>query len=108
MYDAAAVGARCSGAAAAMLLPRKGYRAVMLDRNAADNDTLHPTHFVQPKAADKLKKWGLRAALAAACPSFDNYSFDFSTALIRGKPPAVDGDAPACSAPANNASLFVI
>lgn len=69
MYDAAAVGARCSGAAAAMLLPRKGYRAVMLDRNAADNDTLHPTHFVQPKAANKLKKWGLRAALAAACPS---------------------------------------
>ena len=33
MYDVIVVGARCVGAAAAMLLARLGYRVLMLDKD---------------------------------------------------------------------------
>lgn len=93
MFDIIVVGARCSGAPAAMLLARKGYRVVMIDKDPPGSDMLHSTHIVQPIAVSKLKKWGLLADLEAKCPSFESYSFDFGVALIDGRPPAVDGDA---------------
>lgn len=93
MYDIAIVGARCTGAAAAMLLARKGYRVVMIDRDPPGSDMAHSTHFVQPVAVSKLRKWGLLAGLEAACPAFDSYSADFGVVAFNGKPPAVDGDA---------------
>ena len=93
MFDIIVVGARCSGASAAMLLARKGYRVAMIDKDPPGSDMLHSTHIVQPIAVSKLKKWELLANLEAECPSFESYSFDFGVALIDGKPPAVDGDA---------------
>ena len=56
MFDIIVVGARCSGAPAAMLLARKGYRVVMIDKDPPGSDMLHSTHIVQPIAVSKLKK----------------------------------------------------
>ena len=92
MFDIIVVGARCSGAPAAMLLARKGYRVVMVDKDPPGSDMLHSTHFVQPIAVSKLRKWGLLPNLEAECPSFESYSFDLGVAKIEGHPPAVDGD----------------
>jgi phytoene dehydrogenase-like protein len=33
MYDAIVVGARCGGSPTAMLLSRRGYRVLLVDRN---------------------------------------------------------------------------
>ena len=49
-YDAIVVGARCAGSPTAMLLARKGYRVLVVDRATFPSDTVS-THIVQPLAA---------------------------------------------------------
>ena len=48
-YDVIVVGARCAGAALAMLLARKSHRVLGLDRADFPSDTLS-THFMPPRA----------------------------------------------------------
>lgn len=58
MYDAIIVGARCGGSPTAMLLARKGYKVLMVDRASFPSDTLS-THFIQQPGIALLNKWGL-------------------------------------------------
>jgi flavin-dependent dehydrogenase len=44
-YDAIVVGARCAGAPTAMLLARRGYRVLVVDRAKFPSDTLS-THVI--------------------------------------------------------------
>ena len=92
MVDVIVVGARCAGAATAMLLARAGHRVLMLDKDPAGTEMKHSTHFVQPIAVAQLRKWGLLPALELACPSFNTYRFDYEFLQITGSPPAVDGE----------------
>ena len=46
-YDAIVVGARCAGSPTAMLLARKGYRVLVVDRATFPSDTLS-THILHP------------------------------------------------------------
>ena len=64
MYDAIIVGARCAGAPAAMLLARKGYRVLFVDRASFPSDALS-THIIWPHGAEILDRWGLLDRLAA-------------------------------------------
>lgn len=91
MYDVVVVGARCAGASIAMLLARQGHRILMIDKESRGTDMAHSTHFVQPIAVSKLRKWGLLPALEAVCPAIDSYSVDFGVAHVIGMPPAADG-----------------
>ena len=61
MYDAIVVGARCAGSPTAMLLARKGYRVLLLDRASFPSDTLS-THYIHQPGVARL------AALGAARP----------------------------------------
>ena len=68
MYDAVIVGARCAGSPTAMLLARRGYRVLLVDKATFPSDTIS-THVVWPHGAAILKRWGLLDALAATnCP----------------------------------------
>lgn len=68
MYDAIVVGARCAGSPTAMLLARKGYRVLLVDRARFPSDTIS-THIVWPHGAEILDRWGLLDRLAATgCP----------------------------------------
>ena len=68
MYDAIIVGARCAGSPTAMLLARKGFRVLLVDRASFPSDTLS-THIVWPHGAEILDRWGLLDRLAATgCP----------------------------------------
>ena len=62
VYDAIIVGARCAGSPTAMLLARKGYRVLLVDRATFPSDTVS-THVVQPLAR------GRALAMGAARPS---------------------------------------
>ncbi len=85
-YDAIIVGARCAGSPTAMLLARKGYRVLVVDRATFPSDTLS-THVVQPLAAAALSRWGLLNRLAASgCPPIHTYAFDFGPFTIAGAP----------------------
>jgi 2-polyprenyl-6-methoxyphenol hydroxylase-like FAD-dependent oxidoreductase len=85
MYDAIIVGARCAGAPCAMLLARKGYRVLVVDRATFPSDTLS-THFLWPHGAEVLDRWGLQDALAATgAPAIGRrMTFDVGPFALRG------------------------
>ena len=90
-YDAIVVGARCAGAPTAMLLARKGYRVLVVDRASFPSDTLS-THVIHAPGVAALKRWGLLdAVIATGCPPIERYSFDFGPFTIAGTPRAHDG-----------------
>jgi 2-polyprenyl-6-methoxyphenol hydroxylase-like FAD-dependent oxidoreductase len=90
-YDAIIIGARCAGSPTAMLLSRKGYRVLLLDKATFPSDTMS-THFVHPPGLASLERWGLLDRLAATgCPPVDTYSFDFGPMTISGSPQPIDG-----------------
>lgn len=68
MYDAIIVGARCAGAPTAMLLARKGYRVLLVDKARFPSDIIS-THIIWPHGAEILDRWGLLDRLeATGCP----------------------------------------
>jgi 2-polyprenyl-6-methoxyphenol hydroxylase-like FAD-dependent oxidoreductase len=85
-YQAIIVGARCAGSPLAMLLARKGYRVLMVDRANFPSDTLS-THVVQPLGVAALSRWGLLDRLVeTGVPPIDTYAFDFGPFTITGSP----------------------
>lgn len=85
-YDAIVVGARCAGSPTAMLLARKGYKVLAVDRTGFPSDTLS-THVLHPDGVGALERWGLRDRLVATgCPPIDTYAFDFGPFTIAGAP----------------------
>jgi 2-polyprenyl-6-methoxyphenol hydroxylase-like FAD-dependent oxidoreductase len=95
-YDAIIVGARCAGSPTAMLLARKGYRVLVVDRATFPSDTVS-THVVQPLGVAALSRWGLLDRLVATgCPPIDTYAFDFGPFTIAGAPGTKDAPVAYC------------
>jgi flavin-dependent dehydrogenase len=66
--DVVVVGARCAGAATAMLLARRGYRVTVVERGRIPSDTLS-THGIARGGVVQLARWGLLdAVLASGAP----------------------------------------
>lgn len=59
MYDVVIVGARCAGSPCAMLLARKGYRVLLLDRDRLPCEHPMSTHAVHARGLGYLAQWGL-------------------------------------------------
>jgi flavin-dependent dehydrogenase len=57
-YDVIIVGARCAGAATALLLAKGGMRVLAIDRHGYGSDTLS-THALMRPAVMQLSRWGL-------------------------------------------------
>ena len=85
MYNAVIVGARCAGSPTAMLLARKGYRVLMVDKATFPSDTLS-THIIWPHGAGIMDRWGLLDRLAATgCPPVAlNLIFDVGPFALKG------------------------
>jgi len=64
-YDVIIAGARCAGAATALLLARQGARVLVLDKSRYGTDTLS-THALMRGAVLQLHRWGLLPAVAGA------------------------------------------
>jgi len=64
-YDAIVIGARCAGAATAMLLARRGLRVLVADRAAYGSDTLS-TNALMRGGVLQLSRWGLLDEIVAA------------------------------------------
>lgn len=90
MYDAIIIGARCAGAPTAMLLARKGYRVLMLDKNTFPSDTIS-SHYIHQSGMAHLKRWGLFHKVAALnCPPLTQMTLDVGPFALTGTPPAAD------------------
>ena len=93
MYDAIIVGARCAGSSTAMLLARRGFAVLLVDRATFPSDTIS-THILWPHGAEVLARWGLLDALAATGvpPITHRMTFDVGPFALRGHiPDANDG-----------------
>jgi flavin-dependent dehydrogenase len=64
-YDVIIAGARCAGAATALLLARQGARVLVLDKSRYGTDTLS-THALMRGAVLQLHRWGLLPAVTGA------------------------------------------
>jgi 2-polyprenyl-6-methoxyphenol hydroxylase-like FAD-dependent oxidoreductase len=64
-YDAIVVGARCAGSPTAMLLARRGYKVLVVDRATFPSDTVS-THLIHPLGIEALQRWGLLDRLTAS------------------------------------------
>jgi len=90
-HDVLIVGTRCAGAPLAMLLARKGYKVLGVDRAQFPSDTVS-THFMWPRTTASLAKWGLLDKLAATgCPMINQVIADYGAIALCGKPNPVDG-----------------
>ncbi len=85
MFDAIVVGARCAGSPTAMLLARRGYRVLLVDRARFPSDTIS-TLVVWPHGAEILDRWGLLDGLVATgCPPVArNMVFDVGPFALKG------------------------
>jgi 2-polyprenyl-6-methoxyphenol hydroxylase-like FAD-dependent oxidoreductase len=91
MYDVIIVGTRVAGAATAMLLARRGLRALAVDRAQFPSDTLS-THQVQPPGVARLHRWGvLDQLLEAGTPPTRRVRFDQPGTVLNGDMPVCDG-----------------
>jgi 2-polyprenyl-6-methoxyphenol hydroxylase-like FAD-dependent oxidoreductase len=89
-YDAVIVGARCAGSPTAMLLARKGYTVLVVDKATFPSDTIS-THLIHPPGIAALQRWGLfDRVLATGCPPIDTYAFDFGPFTIIGTPASAE------------------
>jgi 2-polyprenyl-6-methoxyphenol hydroxylase-like FAD-dependent oxidoreductase len=89
-FDVVVVGARCAGSPTAMLLARRGYRVLLVDRASFPSDTIS-THVIQPLGVAALGRWGLLERLVATgCPPIHAYAFDFGPFTLTGSPGLAD------------------
>ncbi len=88
MYDAIIVGARCGGSPTAMLLARRGFKVLLVDRATFPSDTIS-THILWPHGAELLRRWGLLDRLAAtgAPPMCRQMRFDVGPFALCGTIP---------------------
>lgn len=78
-YDVVVVGARCAGAATAMLLARRGLRVLAIERQPYGSDTLS-THALMRGGVLQLHRWGLLDAVAdAGTPAIRATSFHYGS-----------------------------
>jgi flavin-dependent dehydrogenase len=76
-HDVIVVGARCAGAATAMLLAREGCDVLLVDRARAGSDTLS-THGLMRGGVLQLQRWGLLERIeAAGTPPVRKVVFDY-------------------------------
>ena len=91
MYDAIVVGARCAGSPTAMLLGRKGYRVLLVDRASFPSDTLS-VHYIHQPGIASLVRWGLLDQIIASnCPPVRRQRLDVGPFALEGAPPPVEG-----------------
>jgi 2-polyprenyl-6-methoxyphenol hydroxylase-like FAD-dependent oxidoreductase len=82
-YDAVVVGARCAGAATALLLARRGFRVLVVDRSRYGADTLS-THALMRGAVAQLHRWDvLDAVRQSGTPLVQTTTFHYDEEEIR-------------------------
>lgn len=81
-FDVLIVGARCAGAATALLLARKGLRVLAIDRGDYGQDTLS-THALMRGAVLQLHRWGLLPRLLEfGTPAIRSTTFHYAEEAI--------------------------
>ncbi len=90
MYDAIIIGARVAGSPTALLLARRGYRVLLVERATFPSDVISGLYIRLPGAA-RLKRWGLLDRVAGTdAPPIARMIFDVGPFALVGTPPPAD------------------
>jgi 2-polyprenyl-6-methoxyphenol hydroxylase-like FAD-dependent oxidoreductase len=90
-YDAIVIGARVAGSPTAMLLARKGYRVLVVDRASFPSDTMS-THQIQLPGVAALQRWGLlERVVATGLPAAERVHMEMGGIVVEGQFPVLDG-----------------
>jgi flavin-dependent dehydrogenase len=96
MYDAIVIGARCGGAATALLLARKGHRVLLVDRAMFPSDIPHG-HLIHHTGPKRLASWGLLdRVLSTGCPPLTALTTDLGDFPLTAADLVADGVPIAC------------
>jgi flavin-dependent dehydrogenase len=91
MQDIIVVGARCAGAPTAMLLARKGFRVLLVDRSTFPSEIPHG-HFIHKHGPQRLHAWGLLDRVeASGCPPSTTFTLDTGQCRLVGRDLVLDG-----------------
>jgi flavin-dependent dehydrogenase len=91
MFDAIVVGGRCAGAATALLLARKGYKVLIVDKAGFPSEIPHG-HFVHRQGPRLLQSWGvLEEVIRSGCPPVTSFTSDFGDFPLVGADLVRDG-----------------
>lgn len=91
MYDVIVIGARCAGASTAMLLGRRGYRVLLIDKSRVGQN-IPQGHFIHRLGPQRLEKWGvLDQVVATGCPLVSNVTQSIRGVALHGTDLIVDG-----------------
>ncbi len=95
MYDAIVVGARCAGSPTAMLLARKGYRVLLVDKSTFPSDIMS-THYIHLPGVARLDRWGLlEQVVASNCPPIEKVTLHLNgVPFTPPRPPMPEGVEP--------------
>ena len=81
-YDAIVVGARCAGAATAMLMARRGLKVLVIDRGRYGADTMS-THALMRGGVTQLHRWGLLPRIVASgTPAVRSTAFHYGDDVL--------------------------
>ena len=91
MYDAIVIGARCAGAPVAMLLARRGYKVLLLDRSRFPSEIPHG-HFIHRQGPRLLARWRLLDKIVESnCPPVLTQTTDFGDFALTGTTLVMEG-----------------
>jgi 2-polyprenyl-6-methoxyphenol hydroxylase-like FAD-dependent oxidoreductase len=90
-YDAIIVGARVAGASTAMLLARRGFHVLLVDRARFPSDVPRG-HYIRRHGPPRLAAWGLLdRVLATGCPPITSIMTDFGDFPLAASNLELDG-----------------
>jgi flavin-dependent dehydrogenase/acyl dehydratase len=82
-YDVVIVGARCAGAATALLLAQAGAKVLVIDRQPRGSDTMS-THTLMRAGVLQLQRWDLLPMLASqGTPEIKSTTFHYARESVR-------------------------
>jgi flavin-dependent dehydrogenase len=91
MFDAIVVGGRCAGAATALLLARKGFRVLVVDKAQFPSEIPHG-HFIHRQGPRLLQRWGvLDNVVRSGCPPVTKWTMDLGDFPLTGTSLVRDG-----------------
>lgn len=88
MYDAIIVGARAAGSPAAMLLARRGYRVLVLEKGRLAVGDQVSAQVIKTAGAAALRRWGIlgRVLAETRAPLIREVRFDMDHVTLAGRP----------------------
>ena len=88
-FDVVVIGGSVSGAPTAMLLARRGYKVLVVERQAFPRDTLS-THFIWPRGVSYLNRWGLAQQVFSRTPCYQKMEINIEGISLVGSIPLRD------------------